>query len=448
MAWRPGTAGGLWDGIGATFFYLCVYAAATLGAFAVLAYLGRRQQQIETVEELAGLGRTRPAMAAAMAVCMFSLAGLPPAAGLWGKLMLFGSALNVEAASGGPSRAWFIALAIIGVLNAAVAAYYYLRIVSLMYFREPLVVPRTEGGPGAYLAALLCSMAVLVLFVFPGSLMKGCVEAGRSGEQGAVTKELEGGSGEQRVESKEQKTRITNLKSQIKIRGLRFEIRMPSSLVSSSHGPTSLPCPNSSSLLESASQPLYVLDDALAIIYLNEACRNWLGADAEELLGRKCVYASGNELTGLDAAAAGLCPPPAVLEGREVSADVAKLSAQQQDGGPETQSCRRYFAARRFVPLRRPDEEILCIIALVDPQDRAGENARRSSPRRATNRRNFTSSCSGSGSRRPCVTVWSGSSALRRPCGGPAPRPKWRPPRGPASCCWDRRAAAAVIWPR
>ena len=81
-------------------------------------------------------------------------------------------------------------------------------------------------------------------------------------------------------------------------------------------------------LLESASQPLYVLDDALAIIYLNEACRNWLGSDADELLGRKCVYASGNELTGLDRTAAGLCPPPAVLEGREVSADVARLSAQ------------------------------------------------------------------------------------------------------------------------
>ena len=182
-------AGGLWDGIGATFFYLCVYAAATLGTFAVLAYLGRQRQQIETVEELAGLGRTHPAMAAALAVCMFSLAGLPPAAGLWGKLMLFGSALNVQEASGA-LRPWFIALAIIGVLNAAVAAYYYLRIVSLMYFREPLAAPRAEGGPGACLAALLCSLAVLVLGFYPGPLMKACVEAGQeqgagSGEQGA-----------------------------------------------------------------------------------------------------------------------------------------------------------------------------------------------------------------------------------------------------------------------
>ncbi len=123
-------------------------------------------------------------------------------------------------------------------------------------------------------------------------------------------------------------------------------------------------------LLERASQPLYVLDDALAIIYLNEACRNWLGPDAEELLGRKCVYSSGDELTGLDATAAGLCPPPAVLEGREVSADVAKLSAQEQDGGLKP-TLPTLFRRARFVPLLRPDDEILCIIAVVDPQDQA-----------------------------------------------------------------------------
>ena len=185
----PGTKNGLWDGVGATFFYLCVYAAATLGTFAVFAYLGRQQQQLETVEELAGLGRTRPVMAAALAVCMVSLAGLPPAAGLWGKLWLFGSALNVhEVNEGPPIRPWFIALAVIGVLNAAVAAYYYLRIISLMYFREPLATPRAEGGRGAYVAALLCASAVLVLGFVPGPLMKRCVEAGR--ERGAESREL------------------------------------------------------------------------------------------------------------------------------------------------------------------------------------------------------------------------------------------------------------------
>ena len=173
------------NGVGATFFYLCVYAAATLGAFAVLAYLGRGHhaqhgpQQVESVEELAGLGRTRPVMAAAMAVSMFSLAGLPPAAGLWGKLLVFGSALNVDP-DGLIYRPWFIALAVIGVLNAAVAAYYYLRIVGLMYFREPLAASRAEGGAGAYLAALICSLAVLVFGFYPPPLMKQCLKAGRN----------------------------------------------------------------------------------------------------------------------------------------------------------------------------------------------------------------------------------------------------------------------------
>ena len=167
----------VWNGIGATFFYLCVYAAATLGAFAVLAYLGRERQQVESIDELAGLGRTRPAMAAAMAVCMFSLAGLPPTAGIWGKLLVFGSALNVNVAS--ELWLWFVGLAVIGLLNAAIAAYYYLRIVSLMFFREPLVASRPEGGSGSWLAAIVCTLAVLGFFFAPAPLMRECLKAGQ-----------------------------------------------------------------------------------------------------------------------------------------------------------------------------------------------------------------------------------------------------------------------------
>ena len=169
-----GRSPGGWDGVGAMLFYLCVYAAATLGAFAALTHLGSGRQQIEAVEELAGLGRTHPLMAAAMALCMLSLVGLPPAGGLWGKLFLFGSALGVEAGSGGPHRPWLIALAVLGVLNAAVAAYYYLRIVGVMYFRAPLAAPRAEGGRGAWLAAIACSLVVLALGVYPGPLMGRC----------------------------------------------------------------------------------------------------------------------------------------------------------------------------------------------------------------------------------------------------------------------------------
>jgi transcriptional regulator with PAS, ATPase and Fis domain len=111
-------------------------------------------------------------------------------------------------------------------------------------------------------------------------------------------------------------------------------------------------------LLEKASQPLYVLDEELVILYLNEACRTWLGKDADGLLGKKCRYHSGDELAGPDAVAARLCPPPAVLEGREVSAQVANAVDRQI-----------VFRQARFVPLRPLDDEILCIVAFVDSRD-------------------------------------------------------------------------------
>ena len=161
-----------WDGIAAMFFYLCVYAAATLGVFAMLIYLGRDERQVEAVDDLAGLGRTRPLAAAGMAVFLFSLTGLPPLAGLWGKFFLFASALAVPSEAGPGLRPWFVGLAIFAVLNAAVAAYYYLRIVAVMYFRDPLAAPKPQGGAAPAAAAWLCAAVVLGLFAFPSSLMR------------------------------------------------------------------------------------------------------------------------------------------------------------------------------------------------------------------------------------------------------------------------------------
>ena len=145
-----GNAPGPWNGVAALGFYLVAYAAATIGAFAVLEHLGRPDRRLDGVEELAGLGRTRPLAAALLAVFMFSLAGVPPLAGFWGKLLVFGSALNVGGAAGaeGSLQWWFTGLAIVGVINAAVAAAYYLRVVAVMYFRTPLATPRAQGGAG------------------------------------------------------------------------------------------------------------------------------------------------------------------------------------------------------------------------------------------------------------------------------------------------------------
>jgi len=170
----PVAAQGRWNGLSALLFYLCVYAVATIGTFAALEFLGHRDRQIEAVEELAGLGRTRPLLALAIAVFMFSLAGIPPLAGFWGKLFVFGSALSVDAGNlaAGSLWPWFVALAVVGVLNAAVAAAYYLRIVAVMYFRTPLAVLRPRGGTGAWLALTACAVLTLLLGILPGPLYR------------------------------------------------------------------------------------------------------------------------------------------------------------------------------------------------------------------------------------------------------------------------------------
>jgi NADH-quinone oxidoreductase subunit N len=168
---------GAWDGIGAISFYLCVYGTATIGTFALLEYLGEPQRQIESIGELAGMGRTQPMSAAMMAVFMFSLTGIPPLTGFWGKLLVFGSALNVVGQPGGGLTIWFVILAIVGVVNAAISAGYYLRIVGIMYFRSPSAECRSRGGWGAILVAVVCAMATVIIGLCPGPLAKASRDA-------------------------------------------------------------------------------------------------------------------------------------------------------------------------------------------------------------------------------------------------------------------------------
>lgn len=159
-------------GIGAMLLYLTVYALATTGTFATLTWLGRQDREIDGVDDLAGLSRTHPVAALSLSVFMFSLAGLPPVAGFWGKFAVFASALDLATASAVPSpvRMWFTGLAVIGVLNAAIAAAYYLRIISVMYFRAPLGVQRAEGGLGAQLAMLIAAVLVVAAGIYPTPL--------------------------------------------------------------------------------------------------------------------------------------------------------------------------------------------------------------------------------------------------------------------------------------
>lgn len=165
--------GGAFGGVAATLFYLVVYSLAVAGFFAVLCALETERQPIQSLDQLAGLGASQPLYAAAIAVFMFSLAGIPPLAGFWGKLTLFTSAVGL--ALRGEARElqpWFLGLAIVGVLNAAVAAAYYLRVIAAIYFRSTTARrPEREPAPiPARLAVVACAVLVVVLGLRAGPL--------------------------------------------------------------------------------------------------------------------------------------------------------------------------------------------------------------------------------------------------------------------------------------
>src|SRR5581483_4962650 len=163
-------AGRAADGTGATglasvMLYLAVYAFMTLGAFAVVAMLRKGGLEGEEIEDFTGLAKRQPVAALLMLVFMVSLAGIPPTAGFIGKFYLFMAAVN-----GG--LAW---LAVVALLFAAVSAYYYLRVVMVMYMREPepssTPVPRVAASP-ALSIVLACTIAGVVLVgLFPNPLV-------------------------------------------------------------------------------------------------------------------------------------------------------------------------------------------------------------------------------------------------------------------------------------
>jgi NADH-quinone oxidoreductase subunit N len=191
----PGEAVG---GVEALLFYLVAYGAMTVGAFAVLHYVSTPGRRVETVDDLAGLGRSHPGVALVMALFLFSLIGIPLTAGFVGKFLLFFEALGVSRAdlAGASDEArnqaaglarLYVWLAVIGVLNAAVGAWYYLRIAAVMYLREPLQPLRATRAWSARAAIGACAVLTLALGVYPGALLKAVQAAVPRPPQPAVT---------------------------------------------------------------------------------------------------------------------------------------------------------------------------------------------------------------------------------------------------------------------
>jgi NADH-quinone oxidoreductase subunit N len=164
-----GLAAGTPEGVQGVLVYMSIYVAMTLGTFAVILSMRRDGKFVENIGDLAGLARTHPTMAFFLGVLLFSLAGIPPLAGFFAKFYVFLAAI----------KAGLFTLAVIGVLSSVVGAYYYLAIVKIMYFDEP--VKGFEPMPILLRLVLGVSGLVNILFfVYPAPLLGAATVAAKS----------------------------------------------------------------------------------------------------------------------------------------------------------------------------------------------------------------------------------------------------------------------------
>jgi NADH-quinone oxidoreductase subunit N len=164
-----GLAAGTPAGIQSVLIYLVVYVVMTLGTFAVILGMRHKNGLVENVDDLAGLARTNPLMGFVMAMMMFSLAGIPPLAGFFAKFYVFLAAIEAE-------LYW---LAVIGVLASVVGAFYYLRIVKIIYFDEPTAT--FEKLPVELKAVIaLSGIFVVFYFLFPAPMVAAASAAANS----------------------------------------------------------------------------------------------------------------------------------------------------------------------------------------------------------------------------------------------------------------------------
>ncbi|MBK6767168.1 MAG: NADH-quinone oxidoreductase subunit N [bacterium] len=148
-------------------FYLIGYALMNLGAFGVLILLNQRGKGDYSIDSLRGMGTVHPVLGLTMAIFMLSLIGIPPTAGFFGKLFVFSAAIERG----------HLLLAIIGLLNSAVAAYYYLRVISTMYMAKPEGDVAITEPMGYKVALVISSILIIVLGMFPDQLVAALLKA-------------------------------------------------------------------------------------------------------------------------------------------------------------------------------------------------------------------------------------------------------------------------------
>ncbi len=151
-------------------FYIITYVLTTLASFGVILLLAREGFESEEITDLAGLNQRSPLFAGVMAICMFSLAGVPPLVGFYAKLAV----LQALVSSG---QGLYIALAVFAVMMSLVGAFYYLRVVKVMYFDAPITVTTVSAPADVRTVLTINGALVLILGIFPGALMTLCAQA-------------------------------------------------------------------------------------------------------------------------------------------------------------------------------------------------------------------------------------------------------------------------------
>jgi NADH-quinone oxidoreductase subunit N len=151
------------QGIPAAMFYTASYAAMNVGAFAVVSHFASAGERYVTLEDYAGLGKRSPILAATLTIFLLSLIGIPVTGGFFAKFYVFSAALQAN----------LVGLVIIGVLNSAIGAYYYLRVIVMMYMKEPREEVAVSPIPFGLGAALAISIAATIyLGVLPGQVLE------------------------------------------------------------------------------------------------------------------------------------------------------------------------------------------------------------------------------------------------------------------------------------
>lgn len=156
-----GLATGTPEGIKGVLVYFTLYLFMSVGTFGFVLFMRRAGEQVENISDLAGLSKTSPRGALFMMLMMFSMAGIPPLAGFYGKMFIFLSAI----------QSGLYSLAVIGVLTSVVAAFYYLKVIKVMYFDEPVLglerhVPRFSEA-----VLLICALVTVFFFLYPAVVL-------------------------------------------------------------------------------------------------------------------------------------------------------------------------------------------------------------------------------------------------------------------------------------